>query len=254
MSASPQAGARVGMSLDTSVCIGCRACQVACREWNGTEPRATQQQGSYQNPPGLDGDTWKQVKFIEATDHTGGPRWLFYSDSCKHCFDAPCMTACPTGAIGRTDQGVIRVDPDVCNGNGHCVPACPYGVIQISETAHVAQKCTMCEDRLEEGGEPACAQVCPTDCIEFGDRDTLVSRAEARVERLRAEGHVGARVYGKDELGGLGVVYVLQDEPTLYGLPDEVVPPASRVIPASLVAIFWGALALLVTAWAWGTA
>ncbi len=245
---------RVGMVLDTSLCIGCRACQVACREWNGTVPPPTEQTGSYQNPPGLSGDTWKQVKFLESTDDRGAPRWLFYSDSCKHCFDAPCMRACPTGAISRTSEGVIRVDPDVCNGNGHCVPACPYGVIGIGGPTEVAQKCTMCEDRIGEGSEPACAAVCPTDCITFGTRDVLLERAKARLGELKAEGHVSANLYGAEELGGLGVMMIFLEHPSYYGVPEAPVAPRDRVLPASLWAVAWGALALALAAWGLGVA
>lgn len=242
---------RVGMMLDLSRCIGCRACQVACREWNQLEPTQPEPEGRIENPTRLDGDTWKQVKFLETTSEVGQPRWLFYSDSCKHCFDAPCMKACPTGAIGRTEQGVIRVDKDVCNGNGHCVPACPFGVIGIQETTGVAQKCTMCEERIGAGREPACSSVCPTDCIEFGPREDLVGRAEDRVEGLRQRGVHQARVYGKDELGGLGVLYVLADHPEVYGLPVSPVEPRTHLarawghlfgwllVAAALVHVLW---------------
>lgn len=242
---------RVGMLLDLSVCIGCRACQVACKEWNELPAERTRQHGTYQNPPALTGDTWKQVKFVETTDETGGARWIFYSDSCKHCFDAPCMRACPTGAIGRTEAGVIRVDPAVCNGNGHCVPACPFGVIGISETAQVARKCTMCEERLDEGLEPACAAVCPTDCITFGGWSGLLEHGRARVAALKERGRGGARVYGATELGGLGVMYVLTEAPEVYGLPVDPVPPGARVLPASALSIVWGALAFVLAAWVW---
>lgn len=245
---------RVGMWLDLSRCIGCRACQVACREWNELEPAPTAQTGSYENPRGLDGDTWKQVKFLETTDERRATKWLFYSDSCKHCFDAPCMQACPTGAIARTDDGVIRVDPDVCNGNGHCVPACPFGVIEISEKTQVAQKCTMCEDRLDAGREPACAQVCPTDCIEFGPRVELLEKARTRRDLLHKRGEYGAELYGEDDLGGLGVFYLLMDVPAVYGLPDGPVAPASRILSASLFAILWGAAALALAAYTLGGA
>ncbi len=243
---------RVAMWLDLSRCIGCRACQVACKEWNELEAAPTKQQGTYENPAGLSGDTWKQVKFIETNTERGAPKWLFYSDSCKHCFDAPCMKACPTGAIGKTSDGVIRVDQDVCNGNGHCVPACPYGVIEISEKTQVAQKCTMCEDRLDAGKEPACAQVCPTDCIEFGPRVELLQKAHQRKSVLEKQGVYGAEIYGENQLGGLGVFYLLMDVPSVYGLPDNPLEPSLRVAPASFWSILWGALAFGLAAFSWG--
>lgn len=243
---------RVGLWLDLSRCTGCRACQVACQEWNQLDAVATTQDGGYQNPPGLGGDTWKQVKFLEVSDDRRATRWLFYSDSCKHCFDAPCMNACPTGAIQRTAQGVIRIDPQVCTGSGHCVPACPYGVIAVSEASQVAQKCTLCEDRLGEGREPACAAVCPTDTIQFGPRADLVERARDRLEVLTRQGHYGAQLYGVDELGGLGVFYLLMDVPSTYGIPNDPVAPAARVAPASALAVLWGLAALLLAAFSWG--
>ena len=226
------------MFLDLSVCIGCRACQVACREWNDLSATATRQTGSYQNPAGLSGDTWKMVKFIELPgrpeDPQGGPVWLFYSDSCKHCLEAPCLTACPTGAIYRNSEGMVLVSETVCNGNQHCVPACPFGVIGIHRERRVAQKCTFCVDRVGAGLEPACASVCPTDCIRFGEREELAGRARGRLEELRSRGKEKTRLYGLDEMGGLNVFYLLLDEPEAYGLPRDPLPPVRRLAPALL--------------------
>jgi len=242
---------RVGMLLDLSVCIGCRACQVACREWNELPALPTAQRGSYENPLQLSGDTWKQVKFIER-EEAGLPAWFFYSDSCKHCANAPCMEACPTGAIFRTQDGMILINEDVCNGNGHCVPACPFQVIGLREKTGVAAKCTFCYERVGDRLEPACAAVCPTDCIQFGERDALVAIARRRAAHLRQRGEATAGVYGADELGGLGVLYVLTREPELYGLPRDPLEPRRRLpgalgATAAVAALLFVIAALLLT-------
>jgi len=223
---------RVSMFLDLSKCIGCRACQVACKEWNDLPHEVTVQVGSYQNPKSLSGDTWKQVKFIEKSRGDQEPVWLFYSDSCKHCARAPCLDACPTGAIFRTDEGIIQIDENVCNGNQHCVMACPFDVIRINTRTRLAAKCTFCQDRLEIGMEPACAKVCPTDCIEFGERDELLQAADYRRRQLRARGE-RVQLYGENELGGLGVFYLLQDQPETYGLPALPKRPVKLLLPAA---------------------
>lgn len=233
---APYAGQRfdrVAMWLDLSLCIGCRACQVACKEWNELPHEVTVQTGSYQNPKRLSGDTWKQVKFIEKPTAGGEPVWLFYSDSCKHCAHAPCLEACPTGAIFRTREGIVQIDGEVCNGNQHCVMACPFDVIHINTETQFAAKCTFCQDRLEIGMEPSCAKVCPTDCIQFGERQELLAAAHARQARLRQRGQE-TRIYGEHELGGLGVFYLLCDAPETYGLPAFPKRPLQLLWPAAL--------------------
>jgi len=238
----------VSMLLDLSACIGCRACQVACNEWNGLPVELT---GSCEHPTSLSGDTWMQVRVIERQTSDGFPEWLLYSDSCKHCREAPCMVACPTGAIVRTDEGMIVVNENVCNGNGHCVPACPFGVIGLSKKTGIAGKCTFCYERVAEGLETACTKVCPTACIQFGERKGLIENAHRRIGLLRERGADEARLYGEHELGGLHVLYVLTCEPSVYGLPDPLVAPRERLGRAALataaVALLWGCLYLLLT-------
>ncbi|MEZ0074277.1 4Fe-4S dicluster domain-containing protein [Planotetraspora sp. GP83] len=213
---------RMGFFTDTSVCIGCKACEVACKEWNdvpddGFVFRAT----SYDNTGSLGADTWRHVAFIEQDG-----KWLMSSDVCKHCTHAACLDVCPTGALFRTEFDTVVVQPDICNGCGYCVPACPYGVIDRRERDGRAWKCTMCYDRLRGGMEPACAKACPTDSIQFGPLDELRERAEARVERLHADGVPEARLYGEspdDGVGGNGAFFLLLDEPETYGLPPDPV-------------------------------
>jgi formate dehydrogenase iron-sulfur subunit len=259
---------RKGFFTDTSICIGCKACEVACKEWNGVPADGIFELlgNSYDNSGALGANTWRHVSFIEqrkpldaeqtgvAAPEAGAEpvdlgmpsftkpgddadaadrsefRWLMSSDVCKHCTNAPCLDVCPTGALFRTEYGTVVVQDDVCNGCGYCVPACPYGVIERRETPEdaqavgVAQKCTLCYDRLGAGQTPACAQACPTESIQFGDVDELRDRAERRVQRLHEAGVMDARLYGNDPndgMGGTGAFFLLLDEPEVYGLPPD---------------------------------
>jgi formate dehydrogenase iron-sulfur subunit len=226
---------RVGFFTDTSVCIGCKACEVACKEWNGLPDGPVNLTGmSYDNTVALGASSWRHVAFIEqpvrrAAGEAGnadGMRWLMSSDVCKHCTHAACLDVCPTGALVRTEFGTVVVQQDICNGCGYCVPACPYGVIDIREEDGRAFKCTMCYDRLQVGLEPACAKTCPTQSIQFGELDELRDRARARLEQLHAAGETSARLYGEspdDGVGGQGAFFLLLDEPEVYGLPPAPV-------------------------------
>jgi formate dehydrogenase iron-sulfur subunit len=231
---------RVGFFTDTSVCIGCKACEVACKEWNGLpdpDSDALALTGmSYDNTGALGSNSWRHVAFIEQPliapepaspdDQGGGTRWLMASDVCKHCTHAACLDVCPTGALVRTEFGTVIVQPDVCNGCAYCVSACPFGVIDRREDDGRAWKCTMCYDRLRGGLEPACAKACPTDSIQFGPLDELLAIAESRLEDLHAAGQVEARLYGADPddgIGGAGAFFLLLDEPQVYGLPPDPV-------------------------------
>jgi formate dehydrogenase iron-sulfur subunit len=221
---------RMGFFTDTSVCIGCKACEVACKEWNAVPEDGLKLTGmSFDNSEGLSADTWRHVAFIEQTkpvEQGAGVRWLMASDVCKHCTHAACLDVCPTGALFRTEFGTVVVQSDVCNGCGYCVPACPYGVIDQREGDGRAWKCTMCYDRLGDGLQPACAKACPTESIQFGPLDELRDRAAERVDALRAAGEPGARLYGADPadgVGGDGAFFLLLDEPETYGLPPDPV-------------------------------
>jgi formate dehydrogenase iron-sulfur subunit len=230
---------RVGFFTDTSVCIGCKACEVACKEWNSVPEDGLALTGmSYDNSAGLGADTWRHVAFIEQRRPVAGGqdqfRWLMASDVCKHCTHAACLDVCPTGALFRTEFGTVVVQEDVCNGCGYCVPACPYGVIDRRQDDGRAWKCTLCYDRLGDGLEPACAKACPTESIQFGPLDELRDRAAARVEQLHAAGAADARLYGQDPgdgVGGDGAFFLLLDEPEVYGLPPDPVV-TTRDLPA----------------------
>jgi len=230
-----EAQSRVGFFTDTSVCIGCKACEVACKEWNDVPEDGLEFTGeSYDNTGALGADTWRHVAFIEQPTRVdgvqpggdGGMRWLMSSDVCKHCTSAACLDVCPTGALFRTEFGTVVIQEDVCNGCGYCVSACPFGVIDRREGDGRAWKCTLCYDRLKDGQEPACAKACPTDSIQFGELDDLRERAQGRVAELRRAGVEEARLYGEDPadgVGGFGAFFLLLDEPETYGLPPDPV-------------------------------
>jgi formate dehydrogenase iron-sulfur subunit len=218
---------RMGFFTDTSVCIGCKACEVACKEWNGVPADDLLLTGmSFDNSVGLGANTWRHVAFIERPETPDGFRWLMASDVCKHCTEAACLDVCPTGAIFRTEFGTVVVQEDVCNGCGYCVPACPYGVLDKREDDGRIWKCTLCYDRLGAGQEPACAKACPTDSIQFGRLDELRERANGRLDQLVEAGVTDARLYGHDPddgVGGAGAFFLLLDEPEVYGLPPDPV-------------------------------
>jgi len=251
---------RVGFFTDTSVCIGCKACEVACKEWNGLpDPDGdalTLTGMSYDNTGALGANSWRHVAFIEQAvpapadggdllaaladsdgdgdDDGGATRWLMASDVCKHCTHAACLDVCPTGALVRTEFGTVIVQPDVCNGCAYCVSACPFGVIDRREDDGRAWKCTMCYDRLRGDLEPACATACPTDSIQFGPLDELLAIAQTRLDEVRQAGVPEARLYGEDPedgVGGTGAFFLLLDEPEVYGLPPDPVV-TTRDLPA----------------------
>jgi formate dehydrogenase iron-sulfur subunit len=235
----------MGFYTDTTVCIGCKACEVACKEWNQLPAtnggRNTLSGDSYDNTRRLDGIHWRHVKFIEqfSPDRSEG-RWLMMSDVCKHCVQAGCLEVCPTGAILRTEFDTVVIQADVCNGCRDCIAACPFGVIDINPASGTAQKCTLCYDRMRVGMEPACSKACPTDSINFGTIRELRQMAERRLGQLHGAGARGAYLYGADEkmLGGLNSFYLLVDRPEVYGLPPDPKMPSRNLDPST----WWSAL------------
>ncbi len=233
-----QPGQAVGFFTDETLCIGCKACEVACKQWNqlpANEGGANEMTGnSYDNTGQLDGINWRHVKFVEQFERER-PRgtWHMLSDVCKHCVQAGCLEVCPTGAIIRTEFDTVVIQSDVCNGCRDCIGACPFGVIEINPVTNTAQKCTLCYDRLQVGMTPACAQACPTASIQFGPIAELRPRADARVATLKAAG-VPAYVYGDESmLGGLNAFFLLTDTPEVYGLPANPKMPSRNLWPSS---------------------
>ncbi len=288
-----------GFFTDTTLCIGCKACEVACKQWNQLPGDNFEFTGmSYDNTVALGGTTWRHVAFVEQFDRTarvgghvvgersgaaaisdrvreggnghrvdlmslrsngaqiegagamtltrartvddetgglfGEHRWLMMSDVCKHCTNAGCLEACPTGAIIRNEFGDVYVQPDICNGCAYCTIACPFGVIGIHEEDGRAWKCTLCYDRQKDGMEPACAKACPTQSIQFGEVEELRDRARARVGQLHERGVTDAYLYGVDEhtsVGDLNAFFLLVDKPEVYNLPENPHVPQAQVIP-----------------------
>ena len=228
MATKIKAGESYGFFTDTSVCIGCKACEVACKEWNELQGNnATFLADSFDNTGALDAQNWRHVKFVEhvpdkpATEGNGFA-WLMMSDVCKHCKQASCMEVCPTNAIIRTEFDTVFIQQDVCNGCRNCVAACPYGVIGMNSQTGTAHKCTLCYDRLQGGLEPACAKACPTQSIQFGPLAELQQAADVRLAALHSQGQTQAQLYGRDDTvyGGLNAFFLLMDKPETYGLPN----------------------------------
>jgi formate dehydrogenase iron-sulfur subunit len=266
-------GKSYGFFTDTTVCIGCKACEVACKEWNNLPADNIGLTGqSYDNTGALSANSWRHVNFIEKSgtpktpiakggcgcddkvqtaQTTGGVRdndqaafqsgWLMMSDVCKHCHNPPCMEACPTGSLFKTEFDTVVVQQDICNGCGYCVPACPFGVIDLNLLDGKAHKCTLCYDRLKGGLEPACAKSCPTESIQFGEVSDLTVRARKRVEQLHGLGVESAYLYGApdepgatDGLGYLNAFFLLTERPEVYNLPVAPTRPSNRVVPGLL--------------------
>ena len=204
---------------DATKCIACRACQVACKQWNELEVEETTNRGTYENPPDLSPETWNKIRFHEV-ERGAKIDWLFTRLACMHCTDASCEQVCPTGAISHQD-GFVIIDQEWCIGCGYCGQACPFHVPHKDEVLGTARKCTSCIDRRSNGMEPACVKTCPTGALTFGDRNELVAVGRERVQELKAEGYSDAYLYGDEELGGLHVLYVLEDSPAVYGLPES---------------------------------
>ncbi len=216
---------RLAMYIDTSKCMACRGCQVACKQWNDLPGSETVNTGSYENPLSLAPNTWTRIKFREYDDAERF-QWLFLKEGCMHCGQAACVDVCPTGALKYGPHGIITYERDLCNGCGYCTQFCPFGVPKL-ETANLltgaakSSKCVFCQDRTTNGLKPACVKTCPAGALDWGDRDEMVARAKSRVEELKAErGYPKANVYGETELGGLGRIYVLTAPPSAYGLPE----------------------------------
>jgi formate dehydrogenase iron-sulfur subunit len=221
----PAKAAEVAMLVDISDCIGCKACEVACKQWNQNPWDLAKFKGTYQSHDHLSSKTWTLIKFTEDVTPSGDISWMFQKHNCMHCTEAGCVMACPTEALFHAENGVVNLDIDKCIGCAYCEQACPFDAIHVDaqffNTQKKAGKCTLCFDRITNGIAPACVQSCPTDCIKYGSRDDLIKWGKLRVEQLKTRGFKNAYLYGEKELGGLHQLYVLTDGPEKYGLPAE---------------------------------
>ena len=238
----------VSKLIDTSTCIGCKACEVACQEWNDLPNAKTVQQGNYQTLPTMTAEFWNLIKFQE-TEVDGSFAWLMRKDQCMHCADPGCLKACPApGAIVQYSNGIVDVNPDQCIGCGLCETGCPFDVPRFSEKTGKMSKCTLCVDRTTVGLEPACVKACPTGCLHFGTKADMQALGMERVKQLKADGYASAGLYDPPGVGGTGVITVLKyaDKPELYGLPaNPTVPTTVRISKSPLR--FVGLLAFAAT-------
>ena len=264
---TPDRQPAMGFYTDTTVCIGCTACEVACKQWNQIPADGYEFTGdSYDNTGELSASSWRHVKFIEQFADVLPPangrmsldvlpaepsanRWLMMSDVCKHCVAAPCQQACPTGAIVYNEFANVYIQPDICNGCAYCVAACPFGVITRSTISGHARKCTLCYDRQKDGLVPACAKACPTASIQFGPMDELRQRARKRVEELHRRGVPAAHLYGDtatERYTQLNSFYLLIDRPEVYGLPGDPFNPWIHMMGDYLRTLVAGVITLAV--------
>jgi formate dehydrogenase iron-sulfur subunit len=235
-SSSPAPGIRlqpvVTKLVDTSTCIGCKACEVACQEWNDLPPESSVQMGTYQTLPETTENFWFLIKFNELEEN-GALHWLMRKDQCMHCAEPGCLIACPApGAIVQYTNGIVDFQQDQCIGCGYCMTGCPFNVPKFSQKTRRVYKCTMCVDRTSVGLQPACVKACPTSCLQFGTKEAMLEVANKRVDQLKQNGFAQAAVYDPPGVGGTNVVTVLAfgDRPELYGLPrNPTIPFAVRL-------------------------
>jgi formate dehydrogenase iron-sulfur subunit len=218
------AAVQVAKLIDESKCIGCKACQVACMEWNDVRDEVGSNVGVYDNPNDLTPNSWTVMRFYEVEPKPGNLEWHIRKDGCMHCEDPGCMKACPApGAIVKFSNGIVKFESEHCIGCGYCVKGCPFNVPRISQKDNKAYKCTLCSDRVSNGMIPACAKTCPTGAISFGAKTDMVAYGEKRAGELKERGFQNAGLYNPQGVGGTHVMYVLKhaDQPAMVGLPEN---------------------------------
>jgi formate dehydrogenase iron-sulfur subunit len=252
---------QVGMLIDVSKCMGCRGCQVACKQWNQLPASKTKFGGTYQNPPKLSSTTWTLIHFVEPAvvkfkndpakqraEFNSNPEWLFRKQQCLHCLEPACVTACPTGALRKQDNGIVYINQESCAGCKYCIEACPFETPHPDPNTGTARKCWMCFDRVKNGMVPACVTACPTGAVQFGTRAAMLSLAKKRAAVLRKEGK-SPYIYGEKELGGLGVLTLLPvNDPELYDLPKDPKQPTDKIFIRWVLGLIPG-FALLLAMW-----
>src|ERR1700751_3358488 len=207
--------------IDVTTCIGCKACEVACVEWNDMPFQPPMFDNTYQTMPDTNWNYWNLIKFNEISNEDGTFQWLMRKHQCMHCADPGCLAACPAdGAIVQYTNGIVDFQQENCIGCQYCVTGCPFNIPKFNKETKRVYKCTLCADRVSEGLEPACIKSCPTGCLHFGTKDDMKDLAEQRAKQLRDHfGFANAGVYDPPGVGGTGVIYVLHDatKPELYG-------------------------------------
>ncbi len=216
--------------VDTTTCIGCKACEVACLEWNGYEFRETTFDNTYQTMPDTAWNFWNLIRFNEVTNDDGTVSWLMRKDQCMHCAEPGCLTACPAdGAIVQYQNGIVDFNQANCIGCQYCVTGCPFNIPKFNNATKKVYKCTLCSDRVGAGLEPACIKSCPTGCLHFGSKEDMLDLANKRVSQLKSNtSYKNAGVYDPSGVGGTHVIYVLHDanNPEKYGgLPKDPAVP-----------------------------
>jgi len=218
---------RKALLITPDLCIGCRACQVACKSWNGLPAEKTKNNGTHENPPDLSGNTYNRIRFIEKSID-GEVKWLFVRQSCMHCGEPACVSVCPVGAIQKDlDTGIVFYDKNVCIGCQACRSACPFDIPRYDKKGKIS-KCHMCIDRVKAGLVPACAKTCPTGAIKFGERDELIAKAKAEGYKI---------IYGEKELGGLGQIFAINEVPSYYQLTENPKAPEKVVALGEMLRI-----------------
>ena len=216
---------KVAKLIDISKCIGCKACQVACMEWNDLRDEIGTNHGVYDNPLDLTDKSWTVMRFSEVEVEQGKLEWLIRKDGCMHCADPGCLKACPApGAIVQYSNGIVDFHEEHCIGCGYCITGCPFNIPRLSKKDDKVYKCTLCSDRVSVGMEPACVKTCPTGALVFGSKEDMIQHAEERIVDLKSRGYKNAGLYDPPGVGGTHVMYVLQhaDQPQIYnGLPKD---------------------------------
>jgi formate dehydrogenase iron-sulfur subunit len=200
--------------VDLTRCIGCRGCQVACKEWNERVARPTIQSGTYENPMALSSDCYTRIKFVEKKGKDG-PIWDFVKDQCLHCNDPACVSACPVGALVKTDAGPVSYKFDRCIGCRYCMVACPFEIpkYEWEKTMPWVRKCTFCSERIGDGLQPSCVQTCPTGALFYGENEMVTAKAKERFANDRklapeVRRNYTGEIYGEKEAGGTAWKYI----------------------------------------------
>lgn len=243
---------------DSTKCTGCRGCQVACKQWNDLPAETTTNRGTYENPPDLSKSTWLKMNFQEVETDDGDIRWLFGRKACMHCTNAGCVTVCPTGALYKHETGAVLYDESLCSGCGYCIEACPFDIPRMGDSnkltgkGKVSAKCRLCIDRVTADADavkpvdrlPACVKTCPPGALSFGHRYDMLTAAKARIEALKKEGRT-ATLYGENEVGGTHVLYILEGDPELYGLPANPSVTTVKAWQSYLQPVGYGVIGLV---------